>query len=355
MSHLKVAENAIAPSTPAAGTVILYPKADGLWYSKDDAGTETVLSAGPGGSTTQVQFNDGGVLGGDAGLTYVKGTDTLTAGNITVTTNQTVGGTLGVTGVATFTAAPVFSSTTASRFLTVDGSKALVGAAVASSVLLNSLSDPTGTGVAVFSISPTFTGTVTAAAITATGNIDFAGFDLTASDGSTVFTSSKQTASMQVNGTVTTDSADTQVFRVSTGTATTGTSARFVQFLSAGGSGDVGKIRLNNNAVAYDTTSDARLKTVIRAAGDGLERILNIEVVDFYWNNDPTKRPVRGVFAQQLHQSCPDAVGVGGDNPATNPWSVDYGRITPDLINAVQVLSKRLGWVEQHVDTLSRV
>lgn len=35
-----------------------------------------------GGSNTFVQFNDGGILGGDAGLTYNKTTDTLTAVNI---------------------------------------------------------------------------------------------------------------------------------------------------------------------------------------------------------------------------------------------------------------------------------
>lgn len=34
--------------------------------------------AGVCGSDTQVQFNDAGACGGDAGLTYVKGTDTLT-------------------------------------------------------------------------------------------------------------------------------------------------------------------------------------------------------------------------------------------------------------------------------------
>jgi hypothetical protein len=39
----------------------------------------------PGGSDTQVQFNDGGAFGGDAGLVYVKGTDTLTAGNLVLT------------------------------------------------------------------------------------------------------------------------------------------------------------------------------------------------------------------------------------------------------------------------------
>ena len=45
----------------------------------------------PGGSDTQVQFNDGGSFGGDAGLTYNKTTDTLTiAGGLVVDTNTLV-------------------------------------------------------------------------------------------------------------------------------------------------------------------------------------------------------------------------------------------------------------------------
>lgn len=73
-----------APGTPAAGKVVLYAKADGLLYSKDDAGTETVVTGGggggtPGGSDTQVQFNDAGAFGGDTGLTFAKITNELTA------------------------------------------------------------------------------------------------------------------------------------------------------------------------------------------------------------------------------------------------------------------------------------
>lgn len=51
-------------------------------YVDDNAGGD------PGGSDTQVQFNDGGTtFGGDAGLTYVKATDTLTvAGSLNVGT-----------------------------------------------------------------------------------------------------------------------------------------------------------------------------------------------------------------------------------------------------------------------------
>ena len=57
----------------------------------------------PGGSNTQVQFNDSGVLAGDANLTWVKGTTTLTAGN-TVSNSSGVflpdGGHFGVKGAS---------------------------------------------------------------------------------------------------------------------------------------------------------------------------------------------------------------------------------------------------------------
>jgi hypothetical protein len=62
---VKYAEGA-APATPASGQVVSYAKADGLLYSKDDAGVETVMSGGASAgfmgcfayhSTTQA-FND---------------------------------------------------------------------------------------------------------------------------------------------------------------------------------------------------------------------------------------------------------------------------------------------------------
>lgn len=44
----------------------------------------------PGGSDTQVQFNDSSAFGGDAGLTYNKTTDTLTAANLALTNDLPV-------------------------------------------------------------------------------------------------------------------------------------------------------------------------------------------------------------------------------------------------------------------------
>jgi hypothetical protein len=41
---------AAAPSTPASGIVRIYAKSDGLMYSKDDAGAETLMSGGGAGA-----------------------------------------------------------------------------------------------------------------------------------------------------------------------------------------------------------------------------------------------------------------------------------------------------------------
>jgi hypothetical protein len=68
--------------------------------------------------------------------------------------NTVVGGTMGVTGIATLTAQPILSSLTASQTVFTDGSKGLVSNAI------------TGTGNVVMSASPTLTGTIGAAAMT---------------------------------------------------------------------------------------------------------------------------------------------------------------------------------------------
>lgn len=60
----------VAPGTPGAGKVSLYAKADGLLYSKDDAGAETALGGGggggsPGGSDGDIQYRvDASTFGG---------------------------------------------------------------------------------------------------------------------------------------------------------------------------------------------------------------------------------------------------------------------------------------------------
>jgi len=97
----------------------------------------------------------------DIGSSGLKFKDMFLAGN------ASIGGTLAVTGVATFTAQPILSSLTASRAVFSDGSKGLVSNAI------------TGTGNVVMSASPTLTGTIGGASLTlsslTSGRVTYAG------------------------------------------------------------------------------------------------------------------------------------------------------------------------------------
>lgn len=54
-----------APATPATSAVRLYAKADGLLYSKDDAGVETVVTGGGGGGYSEGTAFPGAPTTGD--------------------------------------------------------------------------------------------------------------------------------------------------------------------------------------------------------------------------------------------------------------------------------------------------
>ena len=66
-------------SNPTSGYVLSWNGSDYAWVAQSGGGGT------PGGSSGQVQFNDSGSFGGDAGFTYNKATDTVTAGAFTTT------------------------------------------------------------------------------------------------------------------------------------------------------------------------------------------------------------------------------------------------------------------------------
>lgn len=80
----EITSGTVAPSRLGSGTpgVGNFLRGDGSWQT---------VSASPGGSSGQVQFNDGGAFGGDSGFTYNSTTDTLTVGGFYLTSNTHVG------------------------------------------------------------------------------------------------------------------------------------------------------------------------------------------------------------------------------------------------------------------------
>jgi hypothetical protein len=110
-----------------------------------------------------------------------------------------------------------------------------------------------------------------------------------------------------------------------------------IAFFNAEGAG-VGGIVTTGSATAFNTTSDRRLKENIALTSRGLDALATIPVEDFNFIADPKKTRVQGFIAQDLYKIYPEAVTVGGGDPKKQPWSVDYGRLTPLLVKSIQEL-----------------
>jgi hypothetical protein len=121
----------------------------------------------------------------------------------------------------------------------------------------------------------------------------------------------------------------------------------------------VGTIQFDNGFtdVSYNTSSDIRLKTIVDKPMNALEKILQITPRNYYWNEEadpitwerlaPDKKTIDyGFIAQELYEVFPQMVAVGGDDPKTEPWQIDYSRITPLLVKAIQELSAKVAVLE---------
>lgn len=120
------------------------------------------------------------------------------------------------------------------------------------------------------------------------------------------------------------------------GVATPSTGDGFVNFYSSGGfmtriTGD------GAGGITYNTSSDARLKENVVDTRYSIDDLMKIRVRDYNFISAPGKMTT-GVIAQDLYGIYPPAVSVGGANPATDPWGVDYGRLTPLIVKSVQDL-----------------
>ncbi len=111
----------------------------------------------------------------------------------------------------------------------------------------------------------------------------------------------------------------------------------FIYFRNQGN--NIGGIIASNggNMVSYGTTSDYRLKRDLREFS-GLDLVNKIKTYDFAWRRDSSR--MFGVMAHELQAILPYAVNGQKDALDVNgkiiPQSVDYGKLTPVLVKAIQ-------------------
>jgi len=114
----------------------------------------------------------------------------------------------------------------------------------------------------------------------------------------------------------------------------------FVAFLTEAMSSPTirGSISYNRGGglVAYNTTSDVRLKENIRDSDGALSMVMQIRVRAFDWKNMPGSSQRYWLVAQELAEVIPEAVSVPEDD--ADFWSVDPSKLVPLLVKAVQEL-----------------
>ena len=100
----------------------------------------------------------------------------------------------------------------------------------------------------------------------------------------------------------------------------------------------VGSIVLNGaNNVVYNTVSDYRLKEDLKDFA-GLDMVSKIPVYDYAWKSDGWRS--YGVMAHELQEILPQA--VTGEKDAEEMQGVDYSKIVPLLVKAIQELKAEI-------------
>ncbi len=114
----------------------------------------------------------------------------------------------------------------------------------------------------------------------------------------------------------------------------------------------VGTITTNGTNTTYNTTSDARLKENVTNTSFGLTDIMKMNVKDYNFKSDDKKALNTGFIAQDLYNVYPQAVTVGGENEKEDPWMVDYSKLVPVLVKAIQDQQKIIDQQEVRIKAL---
>ena len=127
---------------------------------------------------------------------------------------------------------------------------------------------------------------------------------------------------------------------IRTGPASNPTAAnQFIAFRDNSG-GLVGSVTGDGSGgINFNTTSDRRLKMNIEDFQNALEMVNKIKTREYERKSKPGEKEI-GFIAQELFEVYPEIVSGTPDQPVEDPMTVDYGKLTPVLVAAIQELAK---------------
>jgi hypothetical protein len=111
----------------------------------------------------------------------------------------------------------------------------------------------------------------------------------------------------------------------------------FIRFFNNGASPIGSIVTTNGFSTTYNSTSDYRLKEDLKEL-NGLDKVLAIKIYNYKWKT--IEERMDGVLAHELAEILPYA--VTGEKDAEQMQGVDYSKIVPVLVKAIQELNERL-------------
>ena len=116
----------------------------------------------------------------------------------------------------------------------------------------------------------------------------------------------------------------------------------------------VGSIVVTSAGTTYNTSSDYRLKENITPLENGLDRLNQLKPVNFNWIESGKEE--EGFIAHEVKEVFPYAVtgekDTVKDDGTVSPQTMDYGRITPLLVKAIQEQQEQIEQLKTEISKL---
>ena len=111
----------------------------------------------------------------------------------------------------------------------------------------------------------------------------------------------------------------------------------------------VGSVSVAVAGNTYNTTSDYRLKDNIEIITDGTERLMKLKPVRHSWKE--SSGTVDGFLAHEVQEAGLE-YAVTGEKDGKEMQSMDYGRITPVIVSALQDAIKEINSLKKRIEEL---
>ena len=127
---------------------------------------------------------------------------------------------------------------------------------------------------------------------------------------------------------------------------TTSGTLRLVDFFGGTSTSRVGSIQVESGAVAFNTSSDYRLKENVNYTWDATTRLKQLKPVQFNWISDDTNTAIDGFLAHEVSSIVPSAISGEKDEVWTDGspmyQQIDQSKLVPLLVKTIQELEARI-------------